>query len=119
MSNLQREGVEVYVLQLPRGVVSPIVVSLWSRADPIYCFAFVPFRATSSTKVCPAFLFLLFSKEGTHNHWSHDNIQPSKETTCGLASPKKGGKSHDDDKMTLDDDAKVLLGHHHSLSEGG
>jgi hypothetical protein len=62
---------------------------------------------------------LLFSKEGTHNHWSHDNIQPSKETTCGLASSKKGGKSHDDDKMTLDDDAKVLLGYHHSLSEGG
>ena len=62
---------------------------------------------------------LLFSKRGSHNHWSHDNnLQPPKETTCELASPKKGGKSDADAKMARDDGAEAALRHHCSLSEG-
>jgi len=40
-----------------------------------------------------------------------------KETTCGLAGPKKGGKSDADAEMTRDDGAEAALRHHRSLSE--
>ena len=105
MSNLQREGVEVYMLQVPCGVVSPVIVSLWLvsyRSDLLLRSCSVLQAAQRSV---PTF-------RRTHNYWSYDNLQPE-ETTCGLlASPKKGGESDDDDKVALDDDAKVVLGHH-------